>query len=815
MPRYADPTLCPDCRAVLPQDPATCPRCALPLRGAMAASLFSTLQTADSILARLRASSPPVTATAADPGGPADWTPEPYPVRGRDTLPPRRGLRAASVPKVLLGLGALCLLVAAVTFLAVAWSWLGVGGRTAVLVALTLVTGGLGTWLGRRGLGVAAEALTVVALGLLTLDVIGADNAGWLDDLTASGLACLIGGALLVASVTLLLSPVRLVGPQLVAALGLGILAAGATGLTEHDRLASAAAVLAFAGLAQVGRLRSVSVLPWAAFAGATTWWASLALNGLVDAADHATLHGLWVAGHGWAPLAASALLLLPIAFVRSHELVVAGSGAATVTLATVTLALPGLDEGTTEMTVVALAVLLAWSVAALFTPVRWTVVPRAPLALATLPVLTVSAALVVDAAARVLGVGDPFTRGAAVRLDSVSTVAHPAVLVPGVVGLVLAAAVLLPAAHVTAARVPRSAAALAVLLPGIATLALTPAPLWTVVAALSAVGAALVGDALRRTDTAGTALAVTGALLLVIGTVAALPSAVLTTAAVGVLVLAAAAVEAAGRFPNARLGGGSLVPAATGALFWSAAAVAGVDQAHRAAPVLLVVGLLAVLRPRVEIEASAALAAVATTFAAILAATDQPTSLALHLTLAGALVSASALATPSRRPLGWVGGLLLATATWVRLADLGVDAPEAYTLPSAAALLLVGLRRLHLDREASTGLALTPGLVLATTPSLLWVLADDLVSLRAALLGAGCLALILAGTWLRWSAPLMVGSAVGGVLVLAELAPYVLVTPQWVLIGAAGILLTVVGVTWERRMRDLQVGMAYLGRLR
>ncbi len=55
--------------------------------------------------------------------------------------PRRHGLRPTSVPAILLGLGALCLLVAAVIFLAVAWSWLGVGGRTAVLVGLTVAVG--------------------------------------------------------------------------------------------------------------------------------------------------------------------------------------------------------------------------------------------------------------------------------------------------------------------------------------------------------------------------------------------------------------------------------------------------------------------------------------------------------------------------------------------------------------------------------------------------------------------------------------------------------------------------------------------------
>ena len=91
------------------------------------------------------------------------------------------GLTMPSVPKILLGLGATCLLVAAAIFLAVAWSWLGVDGRTMVLVALTVTTGLAGRGLARRDLGVAAEALTVVSLGLVVLDVLGARTAGWLE----------------------------------------------------------------------------------------------------------------------------------------------------------------------------------------------------------------------------------------------------------------------------------------------------------------------------------------------------------------------------------------------------------------------------------------------------------------------------------------------------------------------------------------------------------------------------------------------------------------------------------------------------------
>ncbi|HET8961987.1 SCO7613 C-terminal domain-containing membrane protein, partial [Nocardioides sp.] len=81
--------------------------------------------------------------------------------------------------------------------------------------------------------------------------------------------------------------------------------------------------------------------------------------------------------------------------------------------------------------------------------------------------------------------------------------------------------------------------------------------------------------------------------------------------------------------------------------------------------------------------------------------------------------------------------------------------------------------------------------------------------------LGLVCLGLVLAGAQLGWSAPLAVGGLVGGLLVLREVAPYASELPQWVLIGLAGTILTVVGVTWEHRIMELRRATAYLGRLR
>ena len=145
------------------------------------------------------------------------------------------------------------------------------------------------------------------------------------------------------------------------------------------------------------------------------------------------------------------------------------------------------------------------------------------------------------------------------------------------------------------------------------------------------------------------------------------------------------------------------------------------------------------------------------------------------------------------RRELGWLGGFLLAAATWVRLYDLGVDAPEAYTLPiGGRPASLVGLHRLWREpgtsyrgagagsragdrAEPPVGDRRRPGHAARTAPRL-----------------APASALVLAGTRLGWGAPIVVGAVVGGLLVLRELAPYAAATERWVLIGLAGTVLTV-----------------------
>ena len=782
MVQYADLSRCPACRVPLPESPQSCPSCDLPLHGNLVRELHKTLEYADVLVGLIRAKA---TREAPEPAqAPVPREPIETPVR-------RTGLRTASVPTILLGLGALCLLVAAITFLAVAWSWMGIGGRTGVLVGLTVAAAGAGVLLGRRGLRVAAESLTTVSLGLVALDVVGAITAGWLGSPDEAASTALVGAGVALSSGAILGARSRLVAPQLGVVVGLVLAGAGVAVTTGDDGLVAFVSALALATAASLGALVGARVLCVAAAFAAGTWWVWLLLSGLEDAFTNPSLTGLWIDLNAL-PLLGAAALLLALAAAPVPALARTSASAAA-TIVTLLVALPALDEGTTAFGLALLVALVVWSAVAAAASRE---VAFGPLALAAVPAVAFTAAHALDAVYRVGSVGVPFTERAAVRLDVVSPDASPLLVVPLVAALLAAAWVITRLPHdrfVTAAILGVAATA---------TLASYAVPLAAVVGVLA--GAALAIAWLGRP--------VVAIVVVVVTISAALPSAVLTVLACAVAAtVAALLLRSRDALPT--MLGGLLLPAAFAGLLWSGAEVADIAVDLRGVPVLVVLGLLAIARPRVEVEASAAFFGLVAALASLGAAPDQLTVLAVQLTVAGVLVTLGSLVHHDRRILAWPGGALLAAATWVRLADLGVEAPEAYTLPSAGVLILVALHRLWRVPGTSTAVLL-PGLSLATVPSLLWVLVDP-VGPRAVLLGVACLGLVLAGAQLRWSAPLAVGGLVGGVLVLREVAPYASEMPQWVLIGLAGTILTVVGVTWERRLLELRRATAYVGRLR
>jgi hypothetical protein len=817
MTTYADPTRCPDCHAVLPRDPQVCRVCSLPLTGETAVSLFRTLQEADRLVGALRAQKQPVTVAAGAPtvaAGSRLEGVESYPAPARPVVPgasPR--VSALSVPRILLSLGALCLLVAAVIFLAFAWSWLGVGGRTVVLVALTGASLGLSVALLRRGLRMAAEALSIVGLGLLAIDVVGGRHAGWLGTIDDAQLTLMAGTVVATGALALLVLSARrpLIAPALVAPVAVLVATVGAQSDT-HSPVPVVIALVVLLGLGRVGNALPSGALASSSVVVGVVTWLGLVVVGADHAGDPLTVSHFWGDVAAWPLLAAVAIALLVGPATGLGRGITTTGYAVGAVLGSYVVVAPTLDNNP-DAPVVALVVAAAvWSAVFLAAPGRWRVAPAVALAGVVPWPLVAALRLLEDSGRALTTVGDPFTQSFGVHLFPTPHDVSPWLL-PVALVVLGAGACALTSLVVPVSRVGwTSGVGAAALIATLATPALYDVPLALPLglALALAVAAFLVAE---RLPEAHAAVARALATVLVTGTAfLALPSNGLTTVALVIATGASALLMLRGDLT----GNVALVafPLAFAGLVWAAADVAQVDEQYRAIPVLLVLGGLALWRPRVELELSAALAGAAAAAGSIAYAPDPSVALAVYLTVAGVLVTASSIVHPSRRLLAWPGGLLLAAATWVRLIDLGVHVPEAYTLPSALALIAVGGWRLRRDDRSATLAVLAPGLTLATVPSLVAML-DDPYSLRALLLGVACLALTITGATLRWSAPLVVGATVGGLLVLRELAPYAAHVPTWVSIGASGALLLAVGITWESRMNDARRASRYVAALR
>lgn len=818
--KYADPSLCPGCREVLPHDATRCPHCDLLVRHPLAQQVFGSLQRADELIAQLRTVHPAQSVRGSAATEAASRLGASVPASAASAAPtlrvgervPDDGLSFASVPKILLGLGALCLLVAAVIFLAVSWSLLGVGGRTAVLLGLTAASGGAAVFVNRHELRIAAEALATVCLGLVALDVTGAESAGWLGTISGETLAIVVGLAVAaVGTGFAALTRPHLGAPQVAAGLGALVAYVGVLAQSDHELITGHVVVALVAGAAWGSRLRGLAIESWTLLgAGGLVWLVTL-LSGFATGTP--TVRDLWIdSGAGWSLLASAAALLIPAAIVRRAPLLM-WSGAGAAVIATVAVTLPAVDESARVFAVVALVATIVWTgvLTTLSQPYRpIAATPASAGALVLSGIVAVTGAV---AAVRWRAFGDPFGSPVSTRFAGDDPVTEPLVAAPAVAVIVTLAALLVPqlARRATWLQYGAVAAGLAAL----TTLASYDVPLAAVTAGgllLTGAVAGLAHAAANERDhgTAGTAALV----LAGIGCIVALPSAGLTMIAAGAAAALAAAAHLAGRTDALRvLGGIALVPAAALAL-WAAAETFDVDRAWLGVPMILAVGVFAIIRPRPEVELPAVLVAFIAMTVSVPEAADVGGSLALHLAVLGAVVSATALINRTRQELIWPGLALLLLASWVRLTDLGVTAPEPYTLPLALALTGAGLWHLQRNERAGTMLALVPGLALATVPSLLWVLGDP-VSPRALVLGTACVALTIGGAVLRWGAPLLVGGVVGAVLVIRELGPYAGAWPQWVWIGLAGILLTVVGITWERRLLEVRRAVGYLGRLR
>lgn len=974
---YADRTVCPRCREALAPATPHCDHCSARLDDRAAYDVFLALQQVDRLVQRI--SDRPLVATAAAPahaGGeaPAASPTRPMPSNTQRTAPPRLPvsgpepasavapgrpvLSGLTVPKILLGLGALCLVVAALVFLVVAWASLGVGGRTAVLVGFTLVAGGFAAWSARSGLRAGAESMTAVALGLLTLDLAGAQGAGWFGDLDAGGFLMLAGSTVLVAGSAATVATRRTAEPRLLSAeiaASLGIVAALA-GLADDPAFSPAGwlttCLVITALLAAAGWWLRLGITTWTAAVLSGASWLGLAGVGVVRAVAHPSWSGLADDLRAWPLVVAAALAATPAAATRLPRTARVAGPATAALLLTGLVTAPALDESLEVAALVLVAVVAVHAAASRLLPQPWHHITLAPLAIAGGGSLLAATAAALQALA-----GSPlldhglWSGDAAEHVATADLAGTWAALLPLTAA---AAAAALTALARLAAQDPRRVAvpAGAVVL-AVASLApvLYGVPRYAAVATIVLVAAALLAWSLARTDVLagvlgallcclalGAALADDGLTLAVLGLLTAalaaaelrrapawlpgaaswllpasaaattwavasaahldggwraapviavvavlalarpvlaheavgLGSALLAIAAsagfvpvdtrlvagqlvavalvatyvgvrrrpeaslVGLVLLGAAGLaawehggtaaivlaitcavailhELRGEDPAALAARGAL-PVALGALLWTVAGLADLTTVWQGVPVVVVVGALAAWRPDPVREVPAALVALCAAAGALASLPDPQGWAAVYLTLAGVACTVTSLLHPTRRRVAWAGLALLTAATWLRLEQLGVGTVEAYTLPLAAVLLVVGTVAL-LRGDRSSLQTQGAGLGLALVPSLLQALAEPL-ALRAALLGLGCVLLVGVGVGKRWAAPLLAGGGTLAVLV-ARQATIAQVLPQWALIALAGILLTFLGLTWERRLANVRTAADYVRGLR
>ncbi|MEU9647777.1 hypothetical protein AB0E00_02455 [Streptomyces sp. NPDC048110] len=753
---------------------------------------------------------------------------------------------APGVQNVLLVLGGVLLTIAAVAFTLVSWGHLGIAGRALVLGALTVAALGGPVVLLRRGLRSTAEAVAALGTALTVLDAYalhevvfaGTDGFGY-----AAGASAVLAGVWAAYAVLAGASaPTGARGTAQGASAGEGT----RPGLRHPLPLAVATAhlpLLLWAIAAGAGPHTVTAVLLVTAAGGTAVALRAVRVPVRVVAVVGALGMGLvGVLSAGWLCWSASdpgtaaraaallagaaAVALLAGRFVPDADVAVGAALAAGLCLVSgaggvLWVAVPG--EWTVPGCLACGVALLAVNRTALPRPLRRGLVRASAVVqcFAVLWSVPLVAGTVLGPSARA---ARPWSGVPGDARDAVFTdVPWPpyAATVPLVLAAV--AAVLLLAGRNTTRRPAATAAAL--VLGWAAVLVLPPVLQLTYTAGLVAQGAVVVAalgfaEWADRTEPRPSPVTLTARLLALVTSVdLALFSLASEPATIGVLASLTAVFAAVCRRPGpAPLAAPAALAHAT-ALACAIGASAGWRPPQTALLVLVVPAVAALVAARtsgsratVPVEAAGAAAGL---LALALAVTDPP-MLALVLSFGGVLVAGTAL-RPERRPAGWAAGALFLLAAWVRLTAWDVTTPEAYTLPVTGPALVVGYLRRRRDPAVSSWTAYGAGLAVTLVPSLLaaW---DDRHWLRPLLLGVAALVVTLVGARHRLQAPLVLGAGVLALVTLHELAPYITqvvgALPRWVPPALAGVVLLVLGATYEQRLRDARRLRDALGRL-
>lgn len=842
---YADARACPACRGAISGEPR-CPHCDFDLGSSQARQLWALFLEADQLVRFGRAASmrgpavPEAAAAATSPTAPVGVT--------ATTAPGVRPIDASSAPRyspaaptqpphqwstgsVLLGLGAVCLVVAAVIFATVAWGSLGILGRALILLAVTAVAGAGAAWASRRRLFGAAEALWGVFLGLITVDVLAAVAEGlfgleWSDFAAVSlgWTVVVVGAAVVIVRWVRNAFEHDLFIPQLGAGLVVWI-SAPAVGARVGDALGRDelwfwAAFVAFAIALAVVAVGYFREMPW------TLWPSAVLALGIVLVMLLAAIGALASGSPVVTPLEAlPALTLIAVAAAGAALMVrlrpwLTGFAVLTALLVLAVAVNGWAWKGDVSSTVtwVVVSVLIALIAAFARSTGGWALGSRWAVVVAGVIVLLWTSGIAaanlqrIDTAAWFSSPTSIWVRPAEVQFAEgwwVIAVVAPLLVAWGAASR-WASPTLAPASWWRPSAEVVGGVAI------VTAVASTFLPFLVHAATLIVVGAVL-ALSLRRAPWffAVVPPALVAFSMIVVPSDAAVTAWAWGLAAVGFVVCALASPETQ-EAPRR-------VVSAVSAGLATAAAIATVAQvvdlmdlapdwwevilaSVAAATLLLTLALDELPWHRVAVEAVAGLS-----FAvAVLASTDDLATVALLCTIGAVAAAIVGLLDDDRRHLRWVAAGLVGLAWVTRLAASDVGTVEAYTAPFAVALLAAGVWRLHTDPRSRSWSALAPGLTMTLLPSLPQALGDA-TSLRAALLGLVALAVLGAGVHLKWGAPVVAGAGIALLIVLANVGPTALGLQRWILIALAGVVLLVVGTTWEKRVAE---GRALMGRL-
>jgi hypothetical protein len=308
---------------------------------------------------------------------------------------------------------------------------------------------------------------------------------------------------------------------------------------------------------------------------------------------------------------------------------------------------------------------------------------------------------------------------------------------------------------------------------------------------------------------TGGTVLAGAGAAVLAEGG---------STGPLALLVLAAAvpAVLTAVLQPRVRPGATAAALAAP-ALAVVVASEGGLLGAVPAGLLLALVGAtafaVAALRAGAPEETAAAVTGTLAGLVAALVVADVGAwgQVAVDLAVVGAAAGSWAVVT-GRRPVVALAVADLVLAGWIAAAGAEIRTPEVYTLPAAVGLLLLAVPALRAG--AASWAAEGPATAVALLPSALAVVAEP-TAVRLVGVVTAAAALTVAGTLTHRQAPFVVGAGALVLVVLGRLAPYAPLVPRWATLATAGLVLLVVGATYERRRQQAREAVAWVAQMR